>query len=207
MNDKQKNNAQVNKSDVDLTITNNLGGKMSHQQLLNNQFKKNALNARSFGGKRFLGLNKNGSEVWVSYVIQKETYELKISLTHSISSLLDEEAVLAERRITLKKGSQQHYSAQEMTRKNMKNAGGKVTKNTLTYLQKLISAVDSKNGIGYVDGKPTTSLFMMVSNFIFEGGVEPSNGDIRWRDVMEYWDLPKGSYFTLERFPIIEEDN
>ena len=171
---------------------------------LNEDLKRNALRSNSFGGKRFLGLTKNGGEVWVSYFLSRDTYDLDISLTHNLSSLLEEGAVFAERRVTLKKGSAQRYTAQEMVRKNQKNAGGKVTKNTLIYLQKLISAVESKNGIGYVDGKPTTTLFMMVSNFIYEGGTEASRNEFRWRDVMDYWGLPKGQYFTLERFPIVE---
>jgi len=180
--------------------------KDNRQQYINEQFKKNALRSNSYGGKRFLGLTKNGGEVWVSFILSRDTYDLNISLTHSLSSLLEEGAVLAERRVVLKKGSPQRYTADEMVRKNLKNAGGKVTKNTISYLQKLISAVDSKNGVGYVNGKPTTTLFMMVSNFIYEGGVDHLNRDVRWRDIMEHWDLPKGSYFTLERFPIVEDN-
>ena len=159
------------------------------------------MRSESFGGKRFLGLTKNGGEVWVSYVLSRDTYDLSISLTHNLSNLLEEGAVLADKRVVLKKGSPQRYSASEMIRKNQKNAGGKVTFDTLRYLERLISAVDSKNGKGYVDGKPTTTLFMMVSNFIYEGGVDYFNKEVRWRDIMEYWDLPKGSYFTIDSFP------
>ena len=175
--------------------------KENKQNNINEQFKKNALRSKSFGGKRFLGLTKNGGEVWVSYVLSRDTYDLSISLTHNLSNLLEEGAVLADKRVVLKKGSPQRYSASEMIRKNQKNAGGKVTVDTLRYLERLISAVDSKNGKGYVDGKPTTTLFMMVSNFIYEGGVDYFNKEVRWRDIMEYWDLPKGSYFTIDSFP------
>jgi hypothetical protein len=166
--------------------------------------KKNALSSNTFGGKRFLGLTKNGGEVWVSYSLSKDTYDFNVSLTHDLSSLLEEGAILAERRVSLKKGTTQRYTAQEMVRSNLKNAGGKVSKNTLIYLQKLVSAVESKNGIGYIDGKPTTSLFMLVSNFIYEGGAEVSRNEFRWIDVVNYWDLPRGKYFTLEKFPVVE---
>ena len=32
-----------------------------------NQYKENAQNKNTFGGKRFLGHTKKGAEVWVSY--------------------------------------------------------------------------------------------------------------------------------------------
>ena len=87
---------------------------------LNEDLKRNALRSNSFGGKRFLGLTKNGGEVWVSYFLSRDTYDLNISLTHNLSSLLEDGAVLAERRVSLKKGSTQRYTAQEMVRKNQK---------------------------------------------------------------------------------------
>ena len=70
--------------------------KDNKQNNINEQFKKNALRSESFGGKRFLGLTKNGGEVWVSYVLSRDTYDLSISLTHNLSNLLEEGAVLAQ---------------------------------------------------------------------------------------------------------------
>jgi len=46
-------------------------------------WKNNANNKNVFGGRRFLGVNKNGNEVWISYELRKDTKELTISSTHN----------------------------------------------------------------------------------------------------------------------------
>ena len=49
--------------------------------------------------------------------------------------------------------------------------------------------------VGKEKGKCTTSLFMIVSNLLYEGSSDVNK--FRWSDVMTTWDMPKGSYLTV----------
>ena len=73
--------------------------------------------------------------------------------------------------------------------------GVAITENTLDYLQKLMDYADM--GIGKVEGKCSTQLFMYISNVIYEGDTEINKGDCRWNDITKTWDLPSGRYFTI----------
>mgnify|MGYP003132599237 CR=1 FL=1 len=161
-----------------------------HQKL--KEFKDNAEDRTTFGGKRFLGINKNGNEVWVSYELDKDTKEIKISSTHNLESLQNNEAQLAPRRVTVGLNKQ---SPDNLMRPSTAKDVGKVTDNTLRYLIQLIDMADC--GIGKVNGKCSTQLFMYISNAIYEGGVDETKGECRWSDILSTWDLPSGQYFTV----------
>ncbi len=150
------------------------------------QFTENADKKTVFGGRRFLGLNKNNNEVWISYFIDRETLTLNIDTTHELNSIVQ----FAPKRVTI--------GMNEPSPRNMMEArqsdAGKVTHNTIRYLQKLI---DLPATVGKVKGKCSRQLFMLVSNAVYEGGIELSKGNCRWRDIIDAWDLPSGRYFTI----------
>jgi len=152
---------------------------------------ENAEKKTVFGGKRFLGLNKNGNEVWIAYTLDKETLDLKISTTHNLDSLRNNESKLAHKRVTV--GLNKTAPADLMT--GSSKHAVVITENTLDYLQKLIDYVDM--GIGKVEGKCSSQLFMYVSNAIYEGDTEIDKGDCRWNDITKTWNLPSGRYFTI----------
>jgi len=155
-------------------------------------WKNNANNKNVFGGRRFLGVNKNGNEVWISYELRKDTKELTISSTHNLSSLENKGAKLAPRRVTvgLNKDAPKDLM-RPVTQKDM----GEITPNTLRYINKLRDMADM--GIGKVNGKCSSQLFMLVSNTIYEGDTDTDKGDCRWNDIIETWDLPPGKYLTV----------
>tara|TARA_R110000787_G_scaffold114936_1_gene224811 strand:+ start:8425 stop:8988 length:564 start_codon:yes stop_codon:yes gene_type:complete len=152
---------------------------------------ENAEKKTIFGGKRFLGLNKNGNEVWIGYTLDRETLDLKVSTTHSLDSLRNNQAQLAQKRVTV--GLNKTAPSDLMT--GSSKFGVAITENTLDYLQKLMDYADM--GIGKVEGKCSTQLFMYISNVIYEGDTEINKGDCRWNDITKTWDLPSGRYFTI----------
>ena len=66
-------------------------------------FINNAKNSNQYSGKRFLGFTEKGAEVWISLHIEKDTLKTTISTTHNLDSLRNQNAVLASKRVTLKK--------------------------------------------------------------------------------------------------------
>ena len=177
--------------------------KVSHHQKAS---LENAKKAKVFAGKRFLGFTPRGAEVWISMEMNRETKELKITTTHNLSSLLEEGAEFANRRVVVKKGSPNPRTAKDLLRKNQKNMGGQVTEGTILYLMKLINAVEMKYGDAYVKGEPTRLLFMYASNAIFEGGNDLENGEFGWSYVLKAWGLPQGGYFLVDNVPLAQED-
>jgi len=143
----------------------------------------------TFGGKRFLGLNKNGNEVWVSYNINRADLSIDIKTTHDLDSIVE----YAPKRVTV--GANQDAPGDLMTARQTDT--GAVTKNTINYLSKLIHMVEGN--VGKVDGKCSTQLFMYVSNLIYEGEWEPtsSTNKVRWQDILKSWEFPSGRYFTV----------
>ena len=86
-------------------------------------FKNNAKNSTNYGGKRFLGFTAKGSEVWISFHIERETLKASISTTHNLDALREPGAILATKRVTLKRGANNRNSATDLMRKNIKNMG------------------------------------------------------------------------------------
>ena len=80
------------------------------QVVVESQYKReaieNASKANTYGGKRFLGFTPKGAEVWASMSVDRETLDLKVDFTHDLNILLQEGAVMCDKRITVKRGSQ-----------------------------------------------------------------------------------------------------
>ena len=71
---------------------------------------------------------------------------------------------------------------------------------------KIINAVQAKCHMFFDrSGRVNKSALRIVSNAIFTGSLEEDKG-FRWLDVIKYWDLPEGTYFTVDSLPNIVED-
>jgi len=139
-----------------------------------------------FGGRRFLGLNANGTEVWVSYKIDRNTLNLEMSATHDLNSIVE----FAPKRVTV---GMNEPAPTDLMHARATDTGA-VTHNTIRYIQRLI---DLPQAVGRVDGRCSTQLFMFVSNAIYEGKWGLGEKKVRWRDILDAWDFPSGRYFTV----------
>jgi hypothetical protein len=166
---------------------------------------QNAQKSKSFAGKRFLGFTKHGSQVWISMEVDKDQKDLIIRTTHNLDALLEDGAELVKKRIVVKKGGSNLNSVHDLIRRNQKNMGGEVNEETITYMKKLISASEMKDGQGFVKGQVTRSLFMYASNAIFQGDHDVERGGFGWSQVIQTWQLPDGEYFTIDSIPLSEE--
>jgi len=163
---------------------------------------ENARKATKYGGKRFLGFTPSGAEVWISLLIDRETKTVELKTTHDIDVLLEEGAVLASRRVTVKRNATNHSTAEDLLRRMQKNMGGDITEDTITYFKKLLHLVESKT-LGYENNVPTTGLIRLVTNAVYEGDVDDESVGFRWTEVIKYWGFPRGEYFTLERVNLV----
>jgi len=166
-------------------------------QLMNEAFRANAEEATEFGGKRFLGFNKRGAEVWISAYLNKETKELIIESTHNLSSLLEDGAELATRRVIVERNKTLYQDVKSVIASMKKDRGGRVSIRTLEHLDALMSMSQTKGGKGFVKKIPTTLFIKYVFDVIFTGNVEPAEGGFRVYEIMKYWGFPKGEYFTV----------
>jgi hypothetical protein len=164
----------------------------------NTKMRRNAEKATDFGGKRFLGWTANGTEAWVSFNVNKDTKELSVSSTVNLDLLLDDDARLADARVTVKRNATNRHDVEQMLRISRHNQGGKVTKQTVKYLIKLLNAVEGESPLAFEKGVPTTGLIRLLSGSIYEGSVSDESVDFRWSDVTQYWGFPKGQYFTVD---------
>ena len=170
----------------------------------NDSMMSNALKSKGMGGKRFLGWTPSGAEAWISYNFDRATKKLSIESTVNLDLMLEDDAELADCRVTVKRGSTNRTDVEQMLRMSRRDSTGAVTKTTIKYLRRLKGAVNSGGGVGFVKGIPTTTIFRMVTNSIYAGGVDEK--DFRWYDAMTAYGLPKGEYFTWESLPDIVED-
>ena len=164
-------------------------------------YEKNATKKTVYGGKRFLGFTPKGKDIWVSMKYDKFKKELTLKTSNGFEDLFNEHAKHATSRVDLKlnekKPDNLHLLAQMNS--NRKNAGGHVSHITLEYIQKLVSIVDSKNSIAFINRQPTSLLFQYVASIVYPGDLDELSG-FRWMDVVKIWDLPSGPYFTIDSF-------
>jgi hypothetical protein len=174
----------------------------------------------TYGGRRLLGCTYESNhsrysdewgtvkqEIWVSYKIDRETLKLDLDTTHKLESSISTHSfgvfsetplsfgknggtVLAPKRVTVANGKKSPRGMMKATANNH----GEITKNSIRYLLKLQDIVSS-GSIGKVKGRCSSQLFMLVSNFVYEGGITPE--EPRWRDILEAWDFPDGKYLTV----------
>ena len=157
---------------------------------------ENAQKASHFGGKRFLGYTKNGAEVWVSYLLDMKTGELTVKQTHDFDALRYQDAQLATARVTVPRNKTQRVATERMVQQNAKNAGGKVTQNTIAYIERLFDLVDSKNPRAFVKGKPTSLMMNYLAGAIYEGDLNEDDG-FMVAEAIKAAKLPKGTYFLV----------
>ena len=100
------------------------------------ELTKNAQKTNIFGGRRFLGFTPKGSPVWVSYTAYRKTGEIIIKTTHDLNSLLENRAVLASKRVVLRRNSKNINNIDNLLKANRNTVGGEVSKATIIYLQK-----------------------------------------------------------------------
>ena len=167
--------------------------------------RENALKASHFGGKRFLGWTPKGAEAWVSFVVDRETLDMDIDSTVNLSLLLEEGAVLADARVQVARGVTNRHDVKDMLRFEKRNQGGDLNDYSIQYMMKIINAVQAKSHLFFDrSGRVNKSALRLVSNAIFTGSLEEDKG-FRWLDVIKYWNLPEGTYFTVDALPNIAE--
>ena len=175
--------------------------KIQNRKKYSEIYENNAIKKTIYGGKRFLGFTPKGKDIWVSMKYDKFKKELILNTSIGFEELFNENAKLATSRVDLKlnekKPDNLHLIAQMNS--NRKNAGGHVSHITLAYIQKLVSIVDSKNSIAFINRQPTSLLFQYVASIVYPGDLDELSG-FRWMDVVKIWDLPSGPYFTIDSF-------
>ena len=164
-------------------------------------YEKNAIRKSVFGGRRFLGFTPKDKDIWVLMKYNKNDRQLMLKTTNGFEELFDDHAKLATSRVDLKlnekKPDNLHLLAQMNS--NRKNAGGQVSYRTLEYIQKLVSIVNSRNSVAFINGQPTSLLFQYVASIVYPGDLDELSG-FRWMDVVKIWGLPSGPYFTIDSF-------
>ena len=164
-------------------------------------YEKNAIRKSVYGGRRFLGFTPKDKDIWVLMKYNKNDKQLMLKTTNGFEKLFDDHAKLATSRVDLKlnekKPDNLHLLAQMNS--NRKNAGGQVSYRTLEYIQKLVSIVNSRNSVAFINGQPTSLLFQYVASIVYPGDLDELSG-FRWIDVVKIWDLPRGPYFTIDSF-------
>ena len=164
----------------------------------------NSTRYSSYSGKRFLGLSPSKQPVWVKLSLDKNSKLLTMSTTHNLEILLDKDALLAQSRLSLKLNEKvNQFDLRIALKDTRRNEGGKVTKTTLNYIQKLIDVVDSKSYPAFVNSQPSKLFFQYVASCVYPGDSNLNTG-ITWVDVCTYWGLPSGEYFTMERFSKVD---
>ena len=148
-------------------------------------------NASTFGGKRLLGITDKGNPIWVTMTIKRDTLDMKIELSHDMKTI--RKSNLCPRKVTVGNNETMPRLEHAM-RPATKQDHGAVTQRTLDYIQKLIDFNESK--IHYTNGKCNSLMFLKTAHCIYNGSTE--KGKFRARDLLDSWNLPKGSYFSVD---------
>lgn len=160
---------------------------------------KNANSADKYYGRRYLGTTKYGKDFWITMRFDRADLQISLKVNGDIDDLLEEGAVLAPNRVTQRLGSKK-LNLQDYLYVNRKNAGGKVTPRTIEYIKKLINAVEAKSSVSHVDRKCSSLLFQYVTGMVFAGDNNEMEGNYRWYDAVEQWNIPSGGYFLVDSF-------
>jgi len=160
---------------------------------------ENAEKLNEFGGKRFLGLTPKGAEVYVYYIIDRETMTIQMDFSHRPSLLLKDGAKLANNRYSTRRGKSITTSIDHMTRVPQKKNNQEVTEQTLNHLMRLKNLNDIKFHKGYDKGKVSTLMTRYVTDVIYTGNYESSSEYPTIQDLLQVWEFPMGgSYFVPE---------
>tara|TARA_B100000900_G_scaffold310231_1_gene268984 strand:+ start:1014 stop:1571 length:558 start_codon:yes stop_codon:yes gene_type:complete len=162
-------------------------------------FLQNAEKSNKYFGRRYLGTTKNGKDIWITMRFDRADMQISLDVNGDLDDLLMEDAVLAPTRVTQRLGNKK-LDLQGFIKINRKNAGGSVTPRTIEYIKKLINAVEAKSSKSHVNGKCSSLLFQYVTGVVFEGDTEELEGNFRWYDAVQQWNIPSGEYFTVDSF-------
>lgn len=154
-----------------------------------------------FGGKRLLGKNSNGTEVWISFKATEDTIE--VTTTHEIDSVLPENGgQLAAERVSwflTKKNERKmefmYYDGDKGKLGNLRRHG-LITKNTILHLSVII---DELRRFTVLNKKPPRDLYRLLAWNIFNSTFNDSSyPGTNWdycADIQGYRS-PEGYYFT-----------
>ena len=126
-------------------------------------------------------------------------FDIFLEVNGDLNDLLEEGTVLAPVRVTQRLGNKKP-NLQDFMQVHRKNAGGQVTSRTIEYIKKLMNAVEAKSSVSHVDGKCSSLLFQYVTGIVFEGDTNEMEGNYRWYDAVEQWNIPSGGYFLVDSF-------
>ena len=144
-----------------------------------------------FGGRRLLGVTKKGTPIYATYVVDRDTLDIQVGLTHEMKTIRQSE--LCPRKITVGLNETSPDIGWSM-RPKMKGDIGEVTQKTLSYIEDLFAIAESPT-MAKVKGKCSSLLFMWVSNCIYTGSTEKNKA--LWHDIKTQWRFPSGAYFSV----------
>ena len=160
----------------------------------------NAEKLNEFGGKRFLGLTPKGKEVFVYYIIDRNSMSINMSFTHRPGILLEEGAKLANNHYSTARHMSLTTDKIHMTRKLSKKNSQEVTLQTLNHLMRLKNLCDIKYDKAYKKGKVTRLMTRYVCDVIYRGVYDTSSKLPTLQDIMETWEFAtNGEYFVPEQ--------
>ncbi len=162
-------------------------------------FLQNAEKSKKYYGRRYLGTTANGKGIWITMRFDRIDMQISLEVNGDLDELLEEGAALAPVRVTQRLGNKKP-NLQDFMQVHRKNAGGQVTPRTIEYIKKLINAVEAKSSVSHVDGKCSSLLFQYVTGVVFEGDTNELEGNYRWYDAVEQWNIPSGGYFIVDSF-------
>ena len=149
-----------------------------------------------FGGQKFLGINKNGKDIWITYKAYKDTIEIKS--TDDIHSVLPENGGrLADQRVRIwatETRAKNYPTYVDLTAQG--NKRGRVTKNAIAHLEKIMDELSKYTARG---NKPPRTLFRLIAWNIYSGTWDNSNTpNTNWDNMADLWNYkdPEGYYFT-----------
>ena len=153
-----------------------------------------------FGGKRFLGINSNGTPVWISYKATDKTIEVK--LTHDLFSVMPENGgeYAAERvKLWINDSTSDlklptYKDIADISKTNKKT--GRVNKMTLLHLEKIINECEKYTRAGK---KPPRDVYRLLAWNIYTGTFDSYTvPNTNWDYVakIQGYESPEGYYFT-----------
>lgn len=128
--------------------------------------RANAAKATKWEGRRYLGRTTTGGDVWINFLIERDSTKpsanvtLKIWSSASLDRLREDGAKLADCRVSFGTGKPMDRGLESYLN-DRNNTHGKVTERTLDYLEEVIGKCSLTN--------PRRSQFWAVANLIFVG--------------------------------------
>lgn len=183
-------------SEVDIDKRNSAKYK---QQNMKKENAEKLLNRNGyFGGQRFLGINKNGREVWITFKAYEDRIEVKT--TEDMFNVMPENGgEYSDSRVKLwiNEDRPKELTTYVKIDHNTKKAkSGRVAETTLLHLDKIINELDTFTTAGK---KPPRTLYRLLAWNIYSGTWGSANiPDTNWDDCadLQGYKDPEGYFFT-----------